>query len=168
MASPHPALRSPPGHHARGPRAGVGPVPHPPIRQLHRHLHLRRHGPRGPRVDRAARPLLGIRDHGRCPLWLWWQIQLDDGFLGVWHWELPNGALVYRDGCWAGADMSEPVPVVDFRYDAKWVGADGNPAAYGEHGDTVAGVVASAAFTLADRRMIEVEAGGSVARTLRT
>jgi hypothetical protein len=41
----------------------------------------------------------GIRDHGRCPLWLWWQIQLDDGFLGVWHWELPNGALVYRDGC---------------------------------------------------------------------
>src|SRR5262249_34903242 len=100
----------------------------------------------------------GIRDHGRCPLWLWWQIQLDDGFLGVWHWELPNGALVYRDGCWAGADMSEPVPVVDFRYDAKWVGADGSPAAYGEHGDTVAGLVASAAFTLADRRTIEVEA----------
>jgi hypothetical protein len=107
----------------------------------------------------------GIRDHGRCPLWLWWQIQLDDGFLGVWHWELPNGALVYRDGCWAGADMSEPVPVVDFRYDATWVGADGKPAAYGEHGDAVAGVVASAAFTLADRRTIEVEAEGSVART---
>jgi hypothetical protein len=100
----------------------------------------------------------GIRDHGRCPLWLWWQIQLDDGFLGVWHWELPNGALVYRDGCWAGADMSEPVPVVDFRYDATWVGADGTPAAYGEHGDAVAGLVASAAFTLADRRTIEVEA----------
>ena len=30
----------------------------------------------------------GIRDHGRCPLWLWFQVQLDDGFLGVWHWEL--------------------------------------------------------------------------------
>ena len=59
---------------------------------------------------------------------------------------------------------AEPVPVVDFRYDGKWVGADGTPAAYGEHGDTVAGVVASAAFTLADRRTIEVEAEGSFAR----
>jgi hypothetical protein len=116
-------------------------------------------------LGKAFRRAVWIRDHGRCPLWLWWQIQLDDGFLGVWHWELPNGALVYRDGCWAGADMSEPVPVVDFSYDAKWVGADGKPTAYGEHGDAVAGVVASAAFTLADRRVLEVEAAGSVART---
>ena len=44
----------------------------------------------------------GVRDHGRCPLWLWFQIQLPDGFLGVWHWELANGARVYTDGCWAG------------------------------------------------------------------
>ena len=34
----------------------------------------------------------GIRDHGRCPLWMWFQVQLPDGFLGVWHWELANGA----------------------------------------------------------------------------
>ncbi len=54
----------------------------------------------------------GIRDHGRCPLWIWFQIQLDDGFLGVWHWEYANGARVYTDGCWAGADGSDPVPVV--------------------------------------------------------
>ena len=107
----------------------------------------------------------GIRDHGRCPLWMWWQIQLDDGFLGVWHWELPNGAIVYRDGCWAGADMSEPVPVVDFRYDASWVGTDRQPASYGEHGDDVAGLVASATFTLADRRVVEVDAQGTMART---
>ncbi|HET9975011.1 MAG TPA: hypothetical protein VFQ68_42740 [Streptosporangiaceae bacterium] len=107
----------------------------------------------------------GIRDHGRCPLWMWWQIQLDDGFLGVWHWELPNGAIVYRDGCWAGAGMSEPVPVVDFRYDASWTGADRQPASYGEHGDDIAGLMASATFTLADRRVIEVDAQGTMART---
>ena len=64
----------------------------------------------------------GIRDHGRCPLWIWFQIQLDDGFLGVWHWELANGARVYTDGCWAGTDGSEPVPVVDFQHDVAWVG----------------------------------------------
>ena len=34
----------------------------------------------------------GVRDHGRCPLWMWFQIQLDNGFLGVWHWEYENGA----------------------------------------------------------------------------
>ena len=52
----------------------------------------------------------GIRDHGRCPLWLWFQVQLPDGFLGVWHWELANGARVYTDGCWAPTDGSDPVP----------------------------------------------------------
>ena len=106
----------------------------------------------------------GVRDHGRCPLWLWWQIQLDDGSLGVWHWELPNGAIVYCDGCWAGADMSEPVPVVGFRYDASWTGIDRQPAPYGEHGDGIAGLTASATFTLADRRVIEVDARGTMAR----
>jgi hypothetical protein len=40
----------------------------------------------------------GIRDHGRCPLWMWFQIQLEDGFLAVWHWELANGARIYTDG----------------------------------------------------------------------
>src|SRR5579871_457070 len=59
----------------------------------------------------------GIRDHSRCPLWIWWQIQLADGFLGVWHWEYPNGARVYTDGCWAPAGDGDPVPVVDFRYE---------------------------------------------------
>ncbi len=63
----------------------------------------------------------GIRDHGRCPLWLWFQVQLSDGFLGVWHWEYENGARVYTDGCWAGADGTDPVPLVDFSHDLVWV-----------------------------------------------
>ena len=106
----------------------------------------------------------GIRDHGRCPLWMWLQIQLDDGFLGVWHWELANGARVYTDGCWAGADGSEPIPVVDFRHDLVWTTAGGAPADYGEHGETVAGLRGACAFTLADGRRLEVDAEGTFDR----
>jgi hypothetical protein len=106
----------------------------------------------------------GVRDHGRCPLWLWFQIQLDDGFLGVWHWERANGSVVYTDGCWAGADGSDPVPVVRFDHDVAWVGADGQPVAYGEHGETVGGVAGTATFALEDGRRITVEASGSFAR----
>jgi hypothetical protein len=131
----------------------------------------------------------GIRDHGRCPLWLWFQIQLDDGFLGVWHWELADGAPVYTDGCWAGADGSDPVAVVRFEYDVDWVGdgapagttpvtatatatasatagdgAHGAPAAYGEHGEAVTGLAGTCRFVLADGRDIAVEAAGTFAR----
>ncbi len=106
----------------------------------------------------------GIRDHGRCPLWLWFQIQLYDGFLGVWHWEYANGARVYTDGCWAAADGSDPVPVVDFRHDVQWIGADGSPAGYGEHGETVTGLAGECEFVLEDGRRITVEADGTFAR----
>jgi hypothetical protein len=106
----------------------------------------------------------GVRDHGRCPLWQWFQIQLDDGFLGVWHWELADGRHVYTDGCWAGADGGDPVPVVGFRTDVTWRGDDGGPAAYGLHGEAVAGLAGPSTFTLADGRTIEVEAEGSFAR----
>jgi hypothetical protein len=34
----------------------------------------------------------GIRDHARCPLWIWLAVQLPEGMLAVWHWEYPNGA----------------------------------------------------------------------------
>jgi hypothetical protein len=105
-----------------------------------------------------------VRDHGRCPLWQWFQIQLDDGFLGVWHWELADGRHVYTDGCWAGADGGDPVPVVGFRTDVTWRGDDGGPAAYGLHGEAVAGLAGPSTFTLADGRTIEVEAEGSFAR----
>lgn len=106
----------------------------------------------------------GIRDHARCPLWMWFQIQLDDGFLGVWHWEYENGARVYTDGCWAGADGSDPIPLVDFRPDVHWVGEDGTPAEYGEHGEAVAGLSGTCAFVLEGGRPIIVEAAGTFAR----
>jgi hypothetical protein len=100
----------------------------------------------------------GVRDHGRCPLWLWFQIQLDDGFLGVWHWELPNGATVYTDGCWAGTDGSDPVPVVGFHHDVAWT------APYGTHGEAVGGLSGTCRFDLAGGRSITVEAEGTFAR----
>ena len=106
----------------------------------------------------------GIRDHGRCPLWLWFQVQLDDGFLGVWHWELANGARIYTDGCWAGADGSDPVPVIDFRHDLRWCDGDGTPATYGVDGSAVAGVAGTCTFVLADGREITVEAEGAFDR----
>lgn len=106
----------------------------------------------------------GIRDHGRCPLWLWFQIQLDDGFLGIWHWEYANGALVYSDGCWAPTDGSDPVPVVRFEHDVDWVDADGKVAPFGQHGEGVAGLGGTSTFTLADGRRITVEASGTFAR----
>jgi hypothetical protein len=106
----------------------------------------------------------GIRDHGRCPLWMWLQIQFEDGFLGVWHWELANGARVYTDGCWAGADGSDPVPIVGFRHELEWTDANGSPARYGEHGAAVAGLRGTCTFTLEGGRRITVEADGSFDR----
>jgi hypothetical protein len=106
----------------------------------------------------------GIRDHGRCPLWLWFQVQLPDGFLGAWHWELANGAVIYTDGCWAATDGSEPVPLVRFEHDVEWLGADGAVAEYSEHGETVIGLRGTAVYTLEDGRRIEVSAEGDFAR----
>jgi hypothetical protein len=97
-------------------------------------------------------------------LWIWFQLQFDDGFLGVWHWEYENGARVYTDGCWAGADGSDPVPVIDFQHDMRWVDARGASAAYGEHGETVAGLQGSCVFTFAGGRRLEVSAEGTFAR----
>lgn len=106
----------------------------------------------------------GIRDHGRCPLWIWFQLQFADGFLGVWHWELANGARVYTDGCWAGTDGGDPIPVVDFAHAMEWVDADGGPAVYGEHGDTVTGLRGQCTFTLEGGRRIVVDAEGTFDR----
>lgn len=106
----------------------------------------------------------GVRDHGRCPLWTWFQVQLEDGFLGVWHWELANGAPVYTDGCWAPADGGEPVPVVGFTHDVAWTGAHGGPVPYGAHGEQVTGLAGSCAFRLADGRRVVLEADGEFVR----
>jgi hypothetical protein len=96
--------------------------------------------------------------------WAWLQLQFEDGFLGVWHWELANGARVYTDGCWAGADGGEPVPVVDFAHDLAWRGPGGAPAAYGTDGEDVAGIAGTATFTLEGGRRITVEAEGTFDR----
>lgn len=106
----------------------------------------------------------GIRDHGRCPLWMWFQVQLPDGFLGAWHWELANGAFVYSDGCWAPTDGSEPTPMIGFEHEFEWIGADGGPARYGEHGDDVTGIRGRAVFTLEGGRRVAVEAEGTFDR----
>jgi hypothetical protein len=106
----------------------------------------------------------GVRDHGRCPLWLWFQVQLPDGFLGVWHWEYANGARVYTDGCWAPTDGSDPVPLIDFAHDVEWVAADGTPAVYGEHGETVTGLRGTATWTLEGGRRVTVSADGDFSR----
>ena len=106
----------------------------------------------------------GIRDHGRCPLWMWFQIQFEDGFLGVWHWELANGSRIYTDGCWAATDRSDPVPLVDFSHDLEWTGAEGHPATYGEHGESVAGLRGACSFTLQGGTRITLEAEGTFDR----
>jgi hypothetical protein len=106
----------------------------------------------------------GIRDHGRCPLWLWFQLQFDDGFLGVWHWELADGARIYTDGCWAATDGSEPVPVVDFRHAMTWRDAHGEPAVYGTDGADAVGLDGTCTFTLRGGRQIVVEAEGTFDR----
>ena len=100
----------------------------------------------------------GIRDHARCPLWIWLAIQFPDGMAALWHWELPNGARVYTDGCWAPADGSPPVPVVDVRHDLRWVDASGAEVSYGRDGDDVAGVVGRVELTLEGGRVLDVEA----------
>jgi len=95
----------------------------------------------------------GVRDHGRCPLWLWFQVQLEDGMLGVWHWELENGTHVYTDGCWAPFDGSEPVPLMRFEPDVDWVGS---PA--------VTGLSGRSTWTFADGSTVVLDAEGTFAR----
>lgn len=103
----------------------------------------------------------GIRDHGRCPMWMWLAIQLPDGMLGVWHWEFANGARVYSDGCFAPADGGDPVPVVDFRHDLRWVGKNGAPVGYGADGSDTSGLRGRAEFVLEGGKRIGVDAAGS-------
>jgi hypothetical protein len=102
----------------------------------------------------------GVRDHGRIPCWTWFAIQLPDGMLGVWHWELANGARIFTDGCWAPADGRSPVPVVDFRHDLHWTDADGGVVAYGHDGSSVEGLSGTVVFTLEDGRQVTVRGAG--------
>ena len=78
--------------------------------------------------------------------------------------EYANGAHVYTDGCWAGNDGSDPIPIVSFEHDVDWMDADGRPSKYGEHGEAVAGLAGTCRFGLEDGRRLTVEATGSFAR----
>ncbi len=102
----------------------------------------------------------GIRDHARCPLWIWLAIQFPEGMLGVWHWEYPNGARVYTDGCFAPAGDADPVPVVDFQHDLRWLDAAGAEVSYGRDGEKVTGLAGQVVFTLEGGRRITVDAEG--------
>ena len=102
----------------------------------------------------------GVRSHARCPLWMWMPIQLEEGMLSVWHWEYPNGARVYTDGCFAPSDGSEPTPVIDFQHELHWLDAAGRPVSYEKFGDEVVGLAGIVVFTLQGGRKIAVEASG--------
>ena len=103
----------------------------------------------------------GVRDHGRIPMWMWLAVQLPDGMLGVWHWELANGGRVFTDGCWAPSNGSAPIPVVDFHHDLRWTGTDGAPVEYGSDGALVAGLSGDVTFTLAGGDNVTIHAQGS-------
>jgi hypothetical protein len=95
---------------------------------------------------------------------LWFQIQLQDGFLGVWHWELANGARVFTDGCWASSDGSDPVSLVDFSHAMQWLGANGAPSGFGKNGEGIIGLSGLCTFTLESGQRIVVDAEGTFDR----
>jgi hypothetical protein len=130
----------------------------------------------------------GIRDHARCPMWMWLAVQLPDAMIGVWHWELADGSRVYTDGCYAPAHNTgemhkaakvheasaaheagkvheasgaEPVRVTDFRHDLSWVDGEGRPVSYGRDGEGVAGLAGTVELTLAGGEKLSVEGEGT-------
>jgi hypothetical protein len=102
----------------------------------------------------------GIRDHLRCPMWLWLAIQLPDGMFGVWHWEYANGARVFTDGCFAPADGSTPIPLIDFRHELHWIDKDGRPADYGRDGNDTDGLAGRIELVLEGGRTVVVDGAG--------
>ncbi|MBK6562578.1 hypothetical protein [Candidatus Amarobacter glycogenicus] len=102
----------------------------------------------------------GVRDHHRCPMWMWLAIQLPDGMLGVWHWEYADGRHIYTDGYWAPADMSDPVQVLNFEHDLYWIDGGGRRVDYGKDGEDVAGLEGVVSASLADGRVLRVEGTG--------
>ena len=97
--------------------------------------------PRGRRLGRPAGPLVGHPRPWPLPaVACGSRSSSTTGSSACGTGSCPNGAPVYTDGCWAGTDGSDPIPVVDFEHDVAWLGAEGKPAEYGEHGEDVAGL----------------------------
>jgi hypothetical protein len=91
---------------------------------------------------------------------MWLAIQLDDGMLGVWNWEYPNGARVYTDGCFAPAGTGEPIPLIAFQHDLHWTDAEGKPVSYGRDGSEVRGLTGRVDLVLEGGERIGVEGEG--------
>jgi hypothetical protein len=102
----------------------------------------------------------GIRNHARCPMWMWLAIQVPEGMYGVWCWEYPNGARVYMDGCFAPADGSEPIPIVAFEHDMTWLDESGTTTSYERYGDHVAGLSGQLKVTLQGGKHTTITASG--------
>ncbi len=102
----------------------------------------------------------GIRDHARCPLWMWLAIQFPEGMFAVWHWELPNGAHIYTDGCFAPAGDAPPIPVIDFRHDLHWLDGTGTEVSYDRDGEEVQGIAGRVVLTLEGGRTVAIDAEG--------
>jgi hypothetical protein len=110
----------------------------------------------------------GVRDHLRCPMWMWLALQFDDEMLGVWHWEYANGAPVYSDGCAAPAlshGGGEPVPLVGFRHDLHFTDQHGNTVDHGLDGSAAVGLAGQVEMRFADGRTVVVDGHGERAMT---
>jgi hypothetical protein len=93
-------------------------------------------------------------------MWMWFAMQFQDGMFGVWHWEYPNGARVFTDGCYAPADGGKPIPIIDFKHDMHWTDAAGAPTDYGRDGAHVEGLAGPVDITLEGGRVIRIESEG--------
>lgn len=105
----------------------------------------------------------GVRDHLRCPMWMWLALQFDDEMLGVWHWEYANGAPVYTDGCAAPTLVSgggTPVPLVRFDHDLWFCDAHRKRVDHGPGGTAAVGLCGSVDLTFADGRRVTVTGEG--------
>lgn len=102
----------------------------------------------------------GIRTHYRCPMWMWLAIQVPEGMLAVWCWELPNGARIYTDGCLSPTDGGEPVAVRSFEHDLSWLDDTKKSVSYERHGERVHGLSGRVVFELVNGRRITVDAEG--------
>jgi hypothetical protein len=102
----------------------------------------------------------GIRDHARCPMWMWLAIQLPEGMAGVWCWEDADGTRCFTDGCWLPAGDGAPRRLARFEHALTWLGEDGGPAGYGRFGERVSGLAGQVVLGLDGGERLEVTGTG--------
>ena len=103
----------------------------------------------------------GIRNHARCPMWMWLAVQLPDGMAGVWCWEHPDGTRCFTDGCWLPSDGRAARPVTGFRHELSWVDEEGRETGYGQSGARVAGLAGQVTLELAGAEPLIVSCRGT-------